>query len=520
MARDSLMSAAGSAGRAGVGCGAQLGIVVAGLALAAVLFDKVRATFDPMERDARWAELDRAQRFADDMYGVNYAAGALLRFVPSLALAILLGGLSVVIVLMVYRRWATWEMLRAEKMIALRRAEVMRFPEGLQTLAFHDSSRDTAAPMLTSPAWGDEAGDAEAEEAERSATFAGLLEAGSVGRGRPLLLGYDLDDGQALTGSWSDLYSTATAGLPGTGKTTSQRFYACQTALHGARFVVCDPHASAGDDSLAATLSPLRSLFMVDPAEEPRHILEAVRYAASIGDARLKGRSSDRGPVILWVDELTSLLGRSDVGDDLAGALEQIAQEHRKVGVYLAASGQIWTAARIPTTLRDSLASVLCHRMKRGQARTLLPTEEAAMVERLGTGEAVLYRTSGATSRVRIPNTTAEDVVCVAGLLTGPPLGLARAATGATVALADASRPSRGRVADAPSDDAASALERPKAPRDAETARMLARFADGASVHELAAELAGSDNTGSRAYKVARGRVEALLRTLVPRGEQ
>src|SRR6185503_16192682 len=60
----------------------------------------------------------------------------------------------------------------------------------------------------------------------------------------------------------------------------------------------------------------------------------------------------------------------------------------------------------------------LCHRMKRSQARLILPTEEAAQVERLGTGRAVLWRTSGATSIITVPNTTAEDVRRVAGLLT------------------------------------------------------------------------------------------------------
>lgn len=56
-------------------------------------------------------------------------------------------------------------------------------------------------------------------------------------------------------------------------------------------------------------------------------------------------------------------------------------------------------------------------------------------------------------------------------------------------------------------------------PRDPETARLLARFADGASVHELASEIASTDNTNAKAYRLARGRVEALLRGLVPGGE-
>src|SRR5262249_7847986 len=154
----------------------------------------------------------------------------------------------------------------------------------------------------------------------------------------------------------------------------------------------------AADDSLAATLDPLRGIFLCEPASEPRAILDLVRYVADIGEQRIQGRSRDRTPIILWLDELTGVLRRRDVGDALAELLEKIAQEYRKRYVYLSASGQIWTAARATSELRDSFASVICHRMKRSQARLLLPTEEAALVERLPTGRAVLWRTSGATS--------------------------------------------------------------------------------------------------------------------------
>lgn len=348
-------------------------------------------------------------------------------------------------------------------------------------------------------------------------TFAQLLDAGRVGRGNPLLLGYDLDNGGAeLPGSWADLYSTATAGLPGTGKTTSQRFFACQTALHGARFVVCDPHAEAGEDSLAETLAPLRSIFLTEPAERPAHILDAARYVWGIDDARVRGKSDDRTPVILWVDELTGLLGRSDVGDDLGETLEAIAQEHRKVGVYLAASGQIWTAARTSSELRDSLASVLCHRMKRNQARLLLPTEEAALVERLGTGEAVLWRTSGLTSRVRIPNTTAADVARVAAMLGGTSAA-EPTSPGRPIGFRPTS-PRRPTEAAAEVATEAAAVSPLRAHQDAESvwtveeARIVALLAQGKGPKEIIWEL--YQVKGGDAYTIAAQKVRAVLERL------
>lgn len=252
--------------------------------------------------------------------------------------------------------------------------------------------------------------------------FSELLGSGRVGRGQPLLLAYDMEAGKPLEGSWLDLYSTAIAGLPGTGKTTSQRFYACQTALHGAKFAVVDPHAEAGEDSLAATLDPLRGAFICEPASDDKAILNTVKLVASIGARRARQGDRDRTPVIIWIDELTALLARSTVRDALAELIEQIAQEYRKVAVYATASGQIWTASRTgdSSALRDSFASALVHRMKRGQARLLLPAEDAQRVERLEPGRAVLWRTSGASTLVAVPNTTAADVQRVADLLNNP----------------------------------------------------------------------------------------------------
>ena len=132
-------------------------------------------------------------------------------------------------------------------------------------------------------------------------TFAQLLDQGRIGRGQPLLLGVD-EAGDEVSGSWLDLYSTIVSGLPGSGKTTSQRFLACQTALQGARFVIVDPHAGAADDSLAATLAPLSSAFLCAPASDDKAILSAAQLVADIGKRRISGKDTSTYPVILWLE--------------------------------------------------------------------------------------------------------------------------------------------------------------------------------------------------------------------------
>lgn len=247
--------------------------------------------------------------------------------------------------------------------------------------------------------------------------FARLLDTGAIHVGSPILLGYS--DQGALTGNWKDLYSSAVAGATGSGKTTTTRFLACQSALHGARFVILDPHGDAGEESLAGTLQPLSAAFVMAPAIEERDMLHAVSVVSRELDHRLSGK--DGPPWIVAIDEFTGLMARGELSGALARLIEKIAQEGRKKSVFALLNGQIWRGDRAGgTALRDSLASAYVHRIRRNQARFLLPTADAARAESLPTGQALLYRTSGDVLVVSIPNTTAADVERVAGLLPTP----------------------------------------------------------------------------------------------------
>jgi len=206
------------------------------------------------------------------------------------------------------------------------------------------------------------------------------------------------------------------------------------------------------------------------------------------------------------------LLGRSDIGGDLAELLERIAQEYRKRFVYLSASGQIWTAARTTSELRDSFASVVCHRMKRSQARLLLPTEEAATVERLETGQAVLWRTSGATSIIRIPNTTAQDVQRVARLLSGDETATPERLEGG----ASDAAPSPPRSQDVATEGPATIpLGRAKT-ASAEARRAAGLFLAGKDPAEVVKELRGVTSRKGSRYQKALTEVLELIRQGLP----
>jgi hypothetical protein len=345
-------------------------------------------------------------------------------------------------------------------------------------------------------------------------TFADLLTQGIIGldtnnRKQPLILGYS--EGRPIDGSWLDVYSSALAGMPHSGKTTSQRYLACQLALLKSKFIVCDPHMQAGDDSLAATLAPLQGQYLCEPADDPGSILKSIRYADSIGNARINGKDDSREPVVLWIDELNGLLADATVGPELVKLLKETARQYRKIGVYISAVAHTWTASSTGgnSDLRANFASRMCHRMERSQAAILLPTELARKVERLQPGQAVLHSMRHSTV-LTIPQTTAADVRTVAGLLTSDH---------PTVEVPTKSSAPTSPV-EVPVKSICSANEVPvqstshastSAPLPADVARVLTLFSEGHSTGEIAQRVYDAPRSGGKSSEL-RKVVEGIIR--------
>ncbi len=131
------------------------------------------------------------------------------------------------------------------------------------------------------------------------------------------LLGHNLITGEPVIAGWKQLYSALVGGKSGSGKSTLIRSVLVQSALQDGRFVVLDRHYGAGEESLGASLQPLRSLMPFDVAANERQMVDALRYVLDVGRKRIAG-DPDRTPLIMVVDETTALFQRSDIAGEMA----------------------------------------------------------------------------------------------------------------------------------------------------------------------------------------------------------
>lgn len=316
-------------------------------------------------------------------------------------------------------------------------------------------------------------------------TLAQVLDAGRVGPGNPLLLGYDRETDAAVEGSWLDLYSCAVGGLSGSGKTSTAAFLAAQAALHGARLVLLDPHAD-NEQSLASRLAPMAPRFVCEVADSARAMRQAVELVAAELERRKQG---GRGEPWLFLADEFSALQRGELAEPLGLLVEALGQEGRKLGLYGMVCGQVWTASRAGgTELRDSLASAYVHRLRPAQARYLTGLTSAELpadLISLPAGTAYLLTTAGELRAVGIPQASTRDIQRVADMVCGKPDGSLMEAK-----ITQASRSSGS----------------------AEAARALQLFRSGLDLPQIVKELRNIESTTGRKYQDAAKDVQRLMR--------
>lgn len=363
-------------------------------------------------------------------------------------------------------------------------------PESNQTITGADGQTMTAAAS-TAPG-----------------SFWQLYQAGQLPQSG-FLMGYNLDeDGQEVTADWRKLYSALIGGQSGSGKSTLIRGILAQSALQGGRFVVIDPHYNSGDESLGASLQPLRHLMLCDVASEEKQIVDALNYVNAIGRRRLNGQDTDKTPVVLVVDETTALLQRSKVAGALQDVLGQIAQETRKAGLYALCIGQNFHSDVMPTTIRDCFVSYISCRARKRVAATMADDNEfGKLAAELTVGQAVWMTPAGDVHRLSVPNCTQHDLELVAEtILTGKNTGggafeaLPLVSSGSAIGSSSGSAIGSSGMIGTVNGSAAELVT--ELVNDDRANRAIAMFLEGKSNSEIVAELWGA-TTGNAKMKAA-----------------
>jgi len=382
-----------------------------------VLLFIIIQTVDPLARQEREMALWRADAQATRLQTFDDVLYAGLRLAP-LGLLVLAFGAGIIAIAIAWNRYGRKESVASAFIIEAIRAQ-KHLPATVQALA------QPSAPSMRTPtrilAVEDDEEDEQDEqdgEAPAAPSMTELLEFRQVGDGIDLILGFD--HGKAITGDWTDLYSTGVCGASGSGKTNMASFLLAQSLLHRGKVMVLDPHANA-KESLASTIEPLIPFLGCEPADGGHAALQTVLMVHDELNTRLHSKQRAYTPLILAIDEWTALM-RGDLAEPLSALLEAIAQEGRKTWVFAFLMGQIWTASRAGgTELRDALTSAYVLRSKPRQARMLTgetANEQPGDISKLPRGTGYLYRVDGTRERITIPHTTTADMLHVAPLLT------------------------------------------------------------------------------------------------------
>lgn len=194
--------------------------------------------------------------------------------------------------------------------------------------------------------------------------FADLLRSGDIAPGKPLIFGFA--KGAPRVGTWQDIYSNATGGQSGQGKTATLRSLIGQSVLQSVIFWVTDWHFPH-DKSLLTSLGPLKDSAFIQHDFALLDILTDVEQTIE----RRKQKQEASNPVkVFCVDELFRV---NEAQPKTGKTVEIIGTEGRKFNVFGLFSATSWSARKVGgSTARDNLTSIFAHRLKPNQADLLL----------------------------------------------------------------------------------------------------------------------------------------------------
>ena len=380
-----------------------LALIVGGLLL--------RSAVDPLARQAAEAELAR-QAQLDAALPWLAGAQAIAGWLLGLLLA---GGAGATALAIAWRQWGWSDSVMAAHNTRHMAARTRLFPEQLQTLTYHNASRQEGLPiealagLLPSP---DEAIEGEVVPDPPR----GLPEIVRQGLASP----EQLYLGQAAAGACClRLKHTGficIAGVQGTGKSNTAALLAAQVAALGGMIFVVDP--DAGDDESLANRLAAMSGKIGAIAKTDAEIEAVLKNTAKLFAYRDRTPGRLHPPFLLLIDEFMRLAIEERLSDESQRTLLLLSGDGRKKRMIVAPISQVWKqrlAGPLGTAFRDASTHAIVHGSKPGAAELLLPGgyygKQAAQ---LAPGQALVFGGGGEPQKVVIPELTPADLAFAA----------------------------------------------------------------------------------------------------------
>jgi hypothetical protein len=240
--------------------------------------------------------------------------------------------------------------------------------------------------------------------------FADLLRSGDIAPGKPLIFGFA--KGAPRVGTWQDIYSNATGGQSGKGKTATLRSLIGQSVLQGVIFWIADWHYPH-EKSLLTSLGALKD---TDSIQHDFDLMDMLKDIEGTIERRKRQEEPSNPVKVFCVDELF----RVNEAQPKAGKIvEVIGTEGRKFNVFGLFSATSWSARKVGgSTARDNLTSIFAHCMKPNQADLLLQDKALTKIcSHLRTGQMLFCPANAEPEVLTVPFCDPRDMDTVFEML-------------------------------------------------------------------------------------------------------
>lgn len=228
-----------------------------------------------------------------------------------------------------------------------------------------------------------------------------------------ILLGYNDATGEAVTSSFGEMYSSLVGGQPRSGKSTFVRFLIVQALLQGGKFVVIDPHADAGEDSLAGSFEAIGHKLYIPIAKNVQEQLNTIATVKQEIEDRIKGKKAADFDLIFITDETGQLLSDINTAKPMTELLNLIVNQAGKARVFALCIGQNWHSQTVSTVIRNSFISFFSTFSRKDVAKMMsgdVAFAEAADTLKVGQ---VVWGKRHENIILNVPNVTSRHVSLV-----------------------------------------------------------------------------------------------------------